>query len=517
MMRALSGFPLTPRARDLADRPPTPAVGLGSPGNAFRITLSYYHTKEQRRRGACLVAQQLCAPPVALRRAVPCRPRRTPHSALQPAPPVPKTGVWALQRKQTGIIASEVTFRMCPDSVSQDLQRKLFGVVDRISDRLIGLSDRIGRQPELGFQEQKASAWHAAVLEEAGFTVQQPYAGMATAFRAEVAGCGPGPAVALLVEYDALPEIGHACGHNLHGTISTGAGAALAAIRAEWPGRLVVLGTPAEEGAVDGAGGKVVMVEEDAFEGIDAALMVHCSSKNILGTPTLAREAFEMTFRGKAAHAAAIPHQGVNALEAAMLTFGAINALRQHLTPDVRIHGIITKGGVSPNIVPELAEVRMYARAADKGYLREVMEKIRNCARGAALATGAKFTLRSTAHPYDNMIASAVLTEVWAASMARLGAKVHADPGRGSGSTDMGNVSQVVPAIHPYIAICDEPIPGHSREFAQAAVSERGHQGLVLGTKALALTALRLLTEPELLQRAGDEFARRTKAEPGAG
>jgi len=389
------------------------------------------------------------------------------------------------------------------------LRAGLIEAVDRIQARLVELSDRIGREPELGFQEHKASAWHTEILKEAGFSVERPYAGMPTAFRAELQGQDDGPAVALLAEYDALPEIGHACGHNLHGVISTGAGLALAGLRACWPGRLVILGTPAEEGAVDGAGGKVVMVNHGAFEGVDAALMVHSSSRNLLGTPTLAREAFEIAFRGRAAHAAAIPHEGINALDAAMLAFSGVNALRQHVTPDVRIHGIITKGGVSPNIVPEYAEIRMYARAADKGYLKEVVEKIRNCARAASLATGAKVSWRSTAHPYDNLIAHQVLTRLWAESMRGLGAEVYADPGRGSGSTDMGNVSQVVPAIHPYIAICDDPIPGHSREFAEAAVSTRGHEGLILGAKALALTAARLLTDPATTARASDEFEAR--------
>ncbi len=384
---------------------------------------------------------------------------------------------------------------------------RLVAAVDAARDGLIALSDRIGSNPELGMQEEKASAWHAAVLEQAGFAVTHPYAGMATAFRAELTGNGPGPTVALLVEYDALPDIGHACGHNLHGVMSIGAALALAQYRSEWPGKLVVLGSPAEEGAVDGAGGKVVLVSAGAFEGVDAAMMVHASTRNILSMPSLAREAFEITFRGKPAHAAAIPHEGINALDAALLTFNAVNALRQHLTSDVRLHGIITKGGVSPNIVPEYAEIRMYARAADAAYLDEVMEKVKNCARGAAQATGAKMAWRATAHPYKNMITNKALSGAFAAALAGLGAPLHPSPNRGSGSTDMGNVSQVVPSIHPYIAISDDPVPGHSREFAACAVSPRGHEGLILGAKALALTAMHLYESPELVKAAKDEFA----------
>jgi amidohydrolase len=384
---------------------------------------------------------------------------------------------------------------------------RLVGAVDAARDGLIALSDRIGNTPELGLQEEKASSWHADALKQTGFDVEKPYAGMPTAFRAELAGSGPGPTLALLVEYDALPDIGHACGHNLHGVMSTGAALALAQCRTEWPGRLIVLGSPAEEGAVDGAGGKVVLVEAGAFEGVDAAMMVHASTRNILGMPSLAREAFEISFRGKPAHAAAIPHEGVNALDAALLTFNAVNALRQHLTQDVRIHGIITKGGVSPNIVPEYAEIRMYARAADAGYLADVVEKVKNCARGAAQATGAKMAWRATAHPYKNMVASKALVGVFAGALKTLGAPVHDSPQRGSGSTDMGNVSQVVPSIHPYISISDSHVAGHSREFAACAVSPRGHEGLILGTKALALTALRVFNSPEAVRAMKDEFA----------
>ncbi len=387
-----------------------------------------------------------------------------------------------------------------------EMPGRIAGLVNQIGPQLIELSDRIGENPELGLQEVKASQWHADVLRQAGFAVTMPYAGMRTSFRAELAGAGSGPTVALLAEYDALPEIGHACGHNLHGVISTGAALALAAVKERWPGKLVVLGSPAEEGAVDGAGGKVVLVEKGAFSGVDAAMMIHSSSRNILGMPSLAREAFEIGFRGKPAHAAAIPHEGINALDAAILTFNGVNALRQHVTPDVRIHGIITKGGVSPNIVPEYAEVRMYARAADKDYLKTVVEKIQNCARAAAMATGAKMSWRNTAHPYDNMMANAPLQDLFAESMRDLGAPIHASPERGSGSTDMGNVSQVVPAIHPYVAICDEPIPGHSREFAAATLTPRGHEGLVLGAKVLALTAFKFLTQPELVKRVKEAF-----------
>lgn len=393
-----------------------------------------------------------------------------------------------------------------PDRVL--LKAKVKENVDRLSERLFSISDAMYREPEIGLQEYKSSKMLVELLKEHGFAVETGLAGMPTSFRATKKGGSGGPTVAILAEYDALPEIGHGCGHNIIGTAACGAGCALAPLMDEIGGTLVILGTPAEEGAVDNAGGKVAMVEAGVFENIDAAMMIHPSSVDRVMATSNARVALEISFRGKTAHAAGAPHEGINALDAAILTFNNWNALRQHLKEDVRIHGIITKGGVSPNIIPDYAEIRMYCRASNMDYLKEVEEKVRKCAEGAALATGATVQFRYTARTYSNMITNTVLAEAFARNLEDLGRVVSPpEPKSGGGSTDMGNVSHVVPAIHPYIAICK---PGeaasHSREFARATISEMGHKGLLDGAKALAMTALDVLTDPELLARAKKEF-----------
>jgi len=390
----------------------------------------------------------------------------------------------------------------------EELKKKIKENVDGFKDRLFSISDGMYEEPELGFQEFKSSMMLVTFLRESGFQVETGVAGMLTAFRAVKKGNNGGPTVAILAEYDALPEIGHGCGHNIIGTAACGAGAALASLMDEIGGTLVVLGTPAEEGAVDGAGGKVNMVEAGVFKEVDAAMMIHPSQQDSVMNTSNARVAMEISFKGKPAHAAGAPHEGINALDAAILTFNNWNALRQHVKPDVRIHGIITKGGVSPNIIPEYAEIRMYCRAEDMEYLKEVEAKVRKCAEGAALATGATVSFRYTAHTYSNLITNSVLAQAFADNLADLGRVVLPPVKRaGGGSTDMGNVSHVVPSIHPYIAICK---PGeatsHSREFAKATLTEMGHKGLLDGAKALAMTACDVLTNPELLAKIKAEF-----------
>jgi amidohydrolase len=354
--------------------------------------------------------------------------------------------------------------------VATDFKQQALAQIESHRDRLLELSDRIYSEPELGFQEHRAAQRLSAVLEEAGFRVDRGVAGMATAFVARRGG-GPGPRIAILAEYDALPEIGHGCGHNIIGTAAVGAGLALAPLMAALGGELLVIGCPAEEGAVDNAGGKVVLVEAGWFDNVDAAMMVHPSTRNAVGGTSNARVALELKFHGKNAHAAGAPHEGINALDAAIQSFNGWNALRQHLKPDVRIHGIITRGGVSPNIVPDYAEVRMYVRSRDFTYLKEVEEKVKNCARGAALATGARVEFRYTAKPYYNLVTNRTLASAFADNLSALGLEVSRDDGGSTGSTDMGNVSHVTAAIHPYLAICPPGVAAHSREFAAASVS----------------------------------------------
>lgn len=389
-------------------------------------------------------------------------------------------------------------------------KERIFASVEEAAPQLVALSDWMYENPEIGHQEHQSAARLVDLLRQNGFSVEAPYAGMDTAFRAEYKG-GDGPVIAILAEYDALPGIGHGCGHNIIGTMAVLAGIGLKNAWPEMPGTVLVLGAPAEEGAVDNAGGKVFMVEHGTFSGVDAAMMIHPSLRNALGGSSNAREAMEIVFRGKTAHAAGAPHEGINALDAAIQTFNGFNALRQHVKPDVRIHGIIKEGGLSPNIVPDRAVIRMYARAADSEYLKEVVEKVQNCARAGAMAAGAQVEIRQTAKTYKDMINNHVLGQVWKRNIELQGEQVSESAGGGAGSTDMANVSHEVPSIHPYVSISSTKVNGHSTAFADATISPEGHKGLVVGAKSLAGAAADLLAEPELLAAVKEEFAARLK------
>jgi amidohydrolase len=374
--------------------------------------------------------------------------------------------------------------------------------VDARRDELIQLADRIHARPEVAFEEFESAALLITTLEENGFAVERGVAGLETAFVATTEGQGDGPTVAILAEYDALPGLGHACGHNLIGAAAVGAGLAMQSALSELAGTVQVIGTPGEEGG----GGKAIMVDGGVFDGIDAAMMVHPSSKNLTRRSSLTSYKIQIEFFGKPAHAAAKPDEGINALEAMILTYNGINALRQHLRDDARIHGIITHGGDAPNIVPEYTAARFYVRAADSPYTVEVIEKIRGCAEGAALATGARLEFSEYAPHYDDRLPNHKLYDLAEANMAALDLELAA-PDERMGSSDMGNVSQVVPSMHPYVAIGPEEMGGHTAEFCAAAGSPAGHEGMIKAAKLMAMTAVDLLAEPANLAEAKEEFA----------
>jgi amidohydrolase len=376
--------------------------------------------------------------------------------------------------------------------------------IDELAEKLWDLALRIHANPELGFQEHKAVAWLTEALEEGGFRIQVPYGGLETSFRAEHPAQGEGPTIAILAEYDALPELGHACGHNLIATIAVGAALGLAAVKDQLPGRLVVIGTPAEEGGA----GKVLLIQAGAFRDVDLAMMVHPASHTLVGRGSLAITEVEIEFQGVASHASSEPEKGVNALDAVIQTFNALNALRQHIKDGARIHGIITDGGVKPNIVPEHAAALFYVRAPENDYRDELVEKLRRCAEGAALATGAELTFKKVGHEYKAMNPNRQLAEAFRRNIEAVGYPVEEHHG-GMGSTDMGDVSWEVPAIHPYIKITDRDIPAHSREFAEAARSELGRAGMLAAAKAVAGTCIDVWTDPELYRRIREEFERK--------
>ncbi|MDR9391427.1 MAG: M20 family metallopeptidase [Trueperaceae bacterium] len=385
------------------------------------------------------------------------------------------------------------------------VRAEVWDAVDRRSQDLVALSHRIHAHPEIRFEEHRASAWLTDALEREGFEVQRPAGGLETAFVARKrGGGGDGPTVAILCEYDALEGLGHACGHNVIATIGLGGGLALGASMDQLPGELRVIGCPGEEGG----GGKAYLVEAGVFDDVDAAMMIHPLAEDRQGGPSLARVGWDVTFTGEPAHAAMAPHLGVNALDAVRLAFSGLDAMRQQVTSDVRLHGIVREGGDAANIIPERASMRLLVRCADRGYLFDsLVPRARNVLEGAALMTGCDVEVNEIGPAYENMIPNRALAERYAEharSLGRSPAAIDADDY--GGSTDMGNVSQRLPALHAYIAIDDEAKP-HTAPFEIAAASPRGDAAVVDGAKLLAALAADVLTDPDLLARARAERA----------
>jgi len=374
--------------------------------------------------------------------------------------------------------------------------------VDRVAGDLERLSHRIHANPELAYQEVKAAGWLSDFLTAHGFTVERGVAGVETAFRATV-DTGPGPTVAILCEYDALPVIGHACGHNVIATAGAGAGAALAAVRDQLPpGRIQVIGTPAEEGG----GGKVRLIQGGVFQGVDAAMMIHGFDRWILHQDLLGIVRVGFEFTGKAAHASADPWEGVNALDAVIQTFNNVSMLRQQTRPEARIHGIVTQGGAAPNIIPEAAACTFYVRAPRLDGMGELRARVIACAEGAATATGCRLQVIDLEAPYEPLKRNDTLLGLFQANMQSVGAvESPAIPDR-LGSSDIGNVSQVIPAIQPMVQIAPPGTPIHSRAFEAAAVTPLARQGMCQAAKAMAMTTYDLLADPGRLKQARAEF-----------
>ena len=397
---------------------------------------------------------------------------------------------------------------------------KITGAVEELRDELNTISMDIHSHPELNYQEFHAAELLASALERHGFEVERGVGGVETAFKGILRGSkGDGPTVAFLAEYDALPGIGHGCGHNLIAISNLGAGLAAKAALDELPGSIVVLGTPAEEGG----GGKVRLLEAGVFKGIDVALSSHpASNRTTIQTDipldeswSLAMVGYRYAFHGRAAHAATVPHEGINALNAVIHLFTGIDALRQHLRDDVRIHGIITDGGKAANVVPDFAAANFMLRSNDPAYLRDVVvENVRKVADGAAQMTGATLEVQP-AHPlYENVRPNAVLSNAALANAKLVGLEVEQPPagtGKKGASTDFGNVSQVLPAYYTRFAVSEEPVPGHSIAMTQAASSDLAHANAIRVAKLLALTACDLLTKPELVDAAQREFTARNR------
>ncbi|TET17010.1 MAG: M20 family peptidase [Dehalococcoidia bacterium] len=383
----------------------------------------------------------------------------------------------------------------------EKLKASVIGEVDTHRHQLNELSLRIHSNPELGFQEIKAVAWLTQYLEENGFSIEQGICELPTAFRGSY---GQGkPAIAILAEYDALPKLGHACGHNLIAACAVGAGIASKLATDQFGGNILIIGTPAEELY----GGKAIMTERGGFDNLDIAMIVHPGVHDTATTRALACQALEVEFFGKAAHAAARPEAGINALEAMVQSFVAINSLRQHIKDKAQVHGIITDGGEAANVVPAHSAGVFLVRAEDNTYLDELKQKVINCFIGAATASGARLEYRWADVSYAPLRNNLSLAQLFRQNMQSLGRKVKlADPSIAFGSTDMGNVSQLVPSIHPMVAIAPEEVVVHSPQFASAAASEAGSRSLFDAAKALAMTVVDLVANPEIVTKIKEEF-----------
>lgn len=383
------------------------------------------------------------------------------------------------------------------ENLKKDAARR----VDKERHNLRKIALKIHANPEIGLQEFKASEWLTAYLEKKGFAIERGICEMPTAFRASY---GKGkPRIAVLAEYDALPGVGHACGHNLICTIALGAAVGVMQAVDTCGGTVLVIGTPAEEIQ----GGKIMMAKKGAFNNLDAALIVHPETFDLATSSALACQNLYIEFFGKAAHAAAGPDRGINALDAMILSFNGIGALRQHIRSTARIHGIITDGGKAANVIPDHSAAEFIVRAADDAYLDELEQKVLNCFIGASQATGARLEYRWDKQRYAAMRSNMTLARLYSDNMKIIGRNAPVpNPGPGGGSTDMGNVSQIAPSIHAMVAIAPRNTPIHSTEFAVAAGSEAGIQGMVDAAKAIAWVITDLLANPDIMRKVKEEF-----------
>lgn len=365
-----------------------------------------------------------------------------------------------------------------------------------IKERLAEISDYIYRNPELGNEEYKAVEALTTFLKEHGFEIECPYSGMNTAFKATFDSGKEGMTVGYLCEYDALPKIGHGCGHNMIGVMSAGAGVILSKVLSEIGGKIIVYGTPAEETN----GGKVILTEAGAFDELDAAMIVHPDGETRASGSSSALYPIRFIYKGKTAHAASCPEKGINALNSVIQLFNGIDALRQHVTPDVRMHGIITKGGVAANIVPDEAIADFYFRASTKERVTEVVEKVKRIAEGAALMTGATLEMERYELPYDDLKTNETLSEIFNSNLRELGITDIKEAKVTGGSSDIGNVSHVAPTIHPYIGVTDCPMVGHSVEMANSTITSKAHDRLLIAALAMAYTGHDIIVRNESLR-----------------
>ena len=374
--------------------------------------------------------------------------------------------------------------------------------IDTLQDKLWQLSRSLYENPEIAFEEHKSAALLTNILEEEGFEVKRAIGGLETAFQAFTNISGDRPTIAFLAEYDALPVLGHACGHNLIAASALGAAFGAQAALQELPGSIRVIGTPAEEGG----GGKRILAEAGVFEGLDAAMMIHPASENLVMRGSLASMRLGVEFFGKPAHAAAFPQGGINALDAMLMLFNAINALRQRFEIKDRVAGIIIKGGEAPNVIPAYTSAEFSIRGVNEKRRDEVLALVLDCAEAAAKALGCevKFNIQPG---YSEIVPNKIIATLFVENLKSLGrVATGPSPNQKMGSTDMGNVSKLVPAIHPYLATVPKEVGGHTVEFREICISPKGKDSMLVGAKAMAMTAVDLLGSPKMVSQARKEL-----------
>ena len=383
-----------------------------------------------------------------------------------------------------------------------EILNKLENKFSEIFEDLKELNEYIYKNPELGRKEFKACEAHKNLLKKYGFEVEENYIGIPTAYLAKYSSGKKGIKIGYLAEYDALPEIGHGCGHNILGTTSIGAGILLKEYIDEFGGEVLIFGTPAEETF----GAKVDMAEAGCFDDIDVAMISHPTGKNHEKSGTSqAMEALQFTFRGKTAHAAGDPYNGINALDGVIQFFNSVNALRQQTKTSARIHGIISNGGEAANIIPDLAVANFYVREATTKDMLKLSERVKNCAKGAALATGTSLEIENYEYTFKHLVTNEKLSSIYTKNLELQGIKdiPMSDP---TGSSDCGDVSHHCPTIHTYFPISKCELTGHSIEFAKATITEEAYKGMKEAIFALVMTGKDILSNPNLLKEIKDEF-----------
>ncbi len=384
------------------------------------------------------------------------------------------------------------------------LKREVCDTIDAMSANLLAVSHEIHSKPELAFHEHEAARILTACVEAADLSVTRGAFGLPTAYASSFG--ERGPEVAILSEYDALPGIGHSCGHNIIATTGLGASLALAKLGSRLPGRIRYLGTPAEEQG----GGKELMAQEGAFDKLDAAMMVHPAGVDLVTMPCICVSEVSVVYHGRSAHASAMPHMGLNALDALITAYQAIAQLRQHIRPTERIHGIIKKGGSAPNIVPDETAGMFYVRAASAEDLAPLKKRVQACFEAGALASGCTADITWAKADYLDLKTSMAIANAYEANGRALGRDffpLSGMPAGAAGSTDMGNVSHRVPSIHPMIACAPPHVVIHNPEFAKWAASDLGDKACLDGAKALAMTAIDFMTDADMREQAKADFA----------